>query len=230
MKKIVVLLITAVSFVFADVYATFEAKGLKEASLNLSSSGVVEKIFVDVGSRVKKGQLLLSLNDKEEKAALAMAKSDYSFLVAQYDRYQKSAEVFDKNTLEKLRAELDRAKNSLAMNEEKLSKMRLTAPFAGVISQKNIELGDMAINGAKPLFKLISFDTKLLLSFDSKYANSVKVGDEFCYAIDGKKSGKCAKISKIYPAVNEENKKLNAECIVEGVKPGTFGDGNIKTK
>lgn len=230
MKKIAVLLITAVSFVFADVYATFEAKGLKEASLNLSSSGVVEKIFVDVGSRVKKGQLLLSLNDKEERAALAMAKSDYSFLVAQYDRYQKSAEVFDKNTLERLKAELDRAKNSLAMNEERLSKMRLTAPFAGVIAEKNIEAGDMASPSARAAFRLITEETKLILSFDSKYAASVKVGDSFCYSFDGKPSGKCTKINKIYPAVNQGNKKLSAEADGNGVKAGIFGDGQIKTK
>jgi len=230
MKKSFMILIFAASCSLADVYATFEAKGSKEASLSLSASGIVEKIYVDVGSGVKKGQPLLTLNDREERASLAMAKSDYSFLVSQYDRYQKSAEVFDKNTLEKLRAELDRAKNSLALNEERLSKMKLAAPFAGVISEKNIEVGDMAGAGGKPLLKLISYDTKLLLSFDSKYATSVKVGDEFCYAVDGKKSGKCTKITKIYPALNSENKKLNAEARGDGIKPGTFGDGQIKTK
>jgi membrane fusion protein (multidrug efflux system) len=229
MKKIFVIL-TIAACAFADVYATFEAKGTKEAALNLSASGIVEKVYVDVGSGVKKGQILLSLNDKEERASLAMAKSDYAFLAAQYERYQKSAEVFDKNTLDKLKAELERAKNSLALNEEKVSKMRLTAPFSGVISEKNIEVGDMAAVGARPLFKLISHDTKLVLSFDSKYAGDVKVGDEFCYAVDGKKSGKCTKITKIYPALNSENKKLNAEADGSGVKPGTFGDGQIKHK
>jgi len=229
MRKIALFALLA-SAAFADVYATFEAKGVKEASLTLSSSGIVERVFVDVGSRVKKGQSLLALNDKEERAALEMAKSDYSFLNAQYARYQKSSEVFDKNTLEKLRAELERAKNSLAMNEERVAKMRLAAPFAGVIAEKNIEVGDMASLGAKAAFRLISDETKLLLSFDSKYAASVKVGDSFCYAYDGKTSGKCTKITKIYPAVNQNNKKLNAEAEGSSVKVGTFGDGQIKTK
>jgi multidrug resistance efflux pump len=229
MRKIALFALLA-SAAFADVYATFEAKGVKEASLTLSSSGIVERVFVDVGSRVKKGQSLLALNDREERAALEMAKSDYSFLSAQYARYQKSSEVFDKNTLEKLRAELERAKNSLAMNEERVAKMRLAAPFAGVIAEKNIEVGDMASPGARAAFRLISDETKLLLSFDSKYADSVKLGDSFCYAYDGKTSGKCAKITKIYPAVNQNSKKLNAEADGSGVKVGIFGDGQIKTK
>ena len=71
-KKLLVFSALA-GFSFADVYATFEAKGVKEAALNLSASGVVERINVDVGSNVKKGETLLGLNDREERAALAAA-------------------------------------------------------------------------------------------------------------------------------------------------------------
>jgi membrane fusion protein, multidrug efflux system len=229
-KMIFTLAILACEAVFADVYATFEAKAVKEASLNLSASGIVGKIHVDVGSHVKKGQLLLSLQDGEEQASLAMAKSEYTFLSSQYSRYQKSAEVFDKNTLDRIKAETEKAKYSLAHSEEKVAKTRLTAPFAGVIAEKNIEIGDMAGVSPKPLFRLISNETKLVLQFDSKYADGIKVGDSFCYAYDGKPSGKCAKIVKIYPAVNSDNKKLTAEAEGNGVKAGTFGDGQIKTK
>lgn len=218
------------SSLFADVYATFEAKAVKEASLNLIYNGTVEKIYVDVGSRIKKGQTLLSLKDGEERAAYRAAKSDYEFLSSQYARYQKSSEVFDKNTLERVRAETERAKNQTAMYNERLSKMHLTAPFSGVIAEKNIEVGDTAGLGSKPLFRLISEDTKLVIQFDSKFADKVKAGDEFCYSIDGKPSGKCVKINKIYPAVNQNNKKLTAEAIANGVKAGIFGDGQIKTK
>jgi len=228
-KRIIFGLLLGSSALFADVYATFEAKAVKEAFLNLPSSGTVERVYVDVGSRVKKGQTLLALKDGEERAAHAMAKSDYEFLSAQYARYQKSSEVFDKNTLERIKAETDRAKNQAVMHEEKLSKMRLTAPFDGVIAEKNIEIGDTVGFGSKPLFRLISNETKLVLQYDSKYADSVKVGDEFCYGFDGKPSG-CVKIKKIYPAVNQNNKKLTAETDGNGVKPGIFGDGQIKTK
>lgn len=223
-------ILTATTALFADVYATFEAKAVKDASLGLISSGTVEKIYVDVGSRVKKGQTLLSLKDGEEKAAYLSAKSDYEFLAAQYERYQKSSEVFDKNTLDKIRAETQRAKNQASMYAERLSKMHLTAPFSGVIAEKNIELGDTVGMGSKPLFRLLSEDTKLIIQFDSKFADKVKTGDEFCYSFDGKPSGKCVKINKIYPSVNQNNKKLTAEASASGIKSGIFGDGQIKTK
>lgn len=215
---------------FADVYATYEVKAVKEASLNLATQGIVSAIYVDVGSKVKKGQTLLVLNDNEEKASLEMSKSEYRFLKSQYERYEKSSEVFDKNTMEKLHSELTRAKNAQVVNEERVANKRLIAPFNGVITEKNIEVGDMASIGSKPLFRLVSNDIKLLLSFDSKYAEDVKIGDKFCFGLDGKSESKCATIYKIYPALNVDNKRLNAEANGVELKVGAFGDGNIKVK
>lgn len=228
MKKTVFILSALSCALFADVYATFEVKAKKEALLNMSVAGIVENIGVDVGSKVSKGDVLLSLNDKEEQALLKSARSDYKFLSKQYERHEKSADVFDKNSLEKLYAELQKAKHTLSYQEEKVSKMRLTAPFSGVIAEKNIEIGDAVSIAPKGLFRLISNDAKFVIKFDSKYASEVKVGQSFCYNLDGKVEVACSKITKIYPAVDKDNKKLTAEADAGALKIGLFGDGQIR--
>ena len=227
MKKIQIMIILLTNILFADVYATYEVKALNEASLNVSTSGIVSKINTDVGNKVKKGEVLLSLNDSEEKANLEISKNEYKFLLTQYERYKKSAEVFDKNSLDKLESELKSAKDLITLNEAKLSKMKIIAPFSGVISEKNIEVGDMSSNTEKALLKLVSNEKKLLLSFDSKFAQDVKVGDEFC--LNSKKDDykNCVEIYKIYPTLNSD-KKLNAEAYGVDLKIGNFGDGLIK--
>ena len=156
MKKIQLMIILLTNILFADVYATYEVKALNEASLNVSTIGIVSKINTDVGNKVKKGEVLLVLNDLEEKANLEISKNDYKFLLTQYERYKKSAEVFDKNSLDKLESELKSAKDLIILNEAKLSKMKIIAPFSGVISEKNIEIGDMSNNSEKALLKLVS--------------------------------------------------------------------------
>lgn len=241
------LLMTALSTLslWGDVYATFEAQAYREASLGMNASGIVKNLSVQTGDHVKKGTLLLELDSAEEQLSLQMAKADLealsketAFLSDQYARYEKSAQVFDKNTLDKLKSELgtklaqrDRARLSISYAEQKLSKMKLTAPFAGSISEKNIELGDMVSSmGGTPLFKLISDQTKLLIQYDSKFASQVKVGDRFCSSIDGKSTGKCSKIIKIYPSINTKNRQMTAEADGSGLRPGTFGDGMITAK
>jgi multidrug resistance efflux pump len=230
MKKVLFLTaLLSLNVLFADVYATYEVKPVKEASLNLSSSGIVSVINTDIGNQVKKGDVLLSLNDIEEKANLEISKSEYQFLLTQYERYSKSAEVFDKNTLDKLKSELKNAKDIVTLNEAKVSKMRIIAPFSGVVSEKNIEIGDKSDNGDKALLKLVSNDKKLLLSFDSKYTENVKIGDKFCLNSNNEDNKKCVEIFKVYPTLND-NKKLNAEAYGIDLKIGSFGDGSITNK
>ncbi len=245
MKKIALFSSLCTLSLWADVYATFESQAYREASLGMNASGIVKNVSVQNGDHVKKGTLLLQLDSTEEQLSLQMAKADLeaiskeaAFLSDQYARYEKSAQVFDKNTLDKLKAELDakraqqeRTRLSVAYSEQKLSKMRLTAPFTGSISEKNIELGDMVSSmGGTPLFKLISDQTKLLIQYDSKFGSQVKVGDRFCTSIDDKSTGKCTKIIKIYPAINTKNRQMTAEADGSGLRPGTFGDGMIMAK
>ena len=226
MKRIQLMIILLTNILFADVYATYEVKALNEASLNVSTSGIVSKINTDIGNQVKKGEVLLSLNDSEEKANLEISKNEYKFLLTQYERYKKSAEVFDKNSLDKLESELKSAKDLITLNEAKLSKMKIIAPFSGVISEKNIEVGDMSNNNEKALLKLVSNEKKLLLAFDSKFAQNVKTGDMFCLNSNKEDNKTCVEIYKIYPALNNE-KKLNAEAYGVDLKIGNFGDGLI---
>ncbi len=226
MKKIQLMIILLTNILFADVYATYEVKALNEASLNVSTSGIVSKINTDIGNQVKKGEVLLSLNDSEEKANLEISKNEYKFLLTQYERYKKSAEVFDKNSLDKLESELKSAKDLITLNEAKLSKMKIIAPFSGVISEKNIEVGDMSNNNEKALLKLVSNEKKLLLAFDSKFAQDVKAGDMFCLNSNKEENKTCVEIYKVYPALNNE-KKLNAEAYGVDLKIGNFGDGLI---
>ena len=226
MKKIQIMIILLTNILFADVYATYEVKALNEASLNVSTSGIVSKINTDIGNQVKKGEVLLSLNDSEEKANLEISKNEYKFLLTQYERYKKSAEVFDKNSLDKLESELKSAKDLITLNEAKLSKMKIIAPFSGVISEKNIEVGDMSNNNEKALLKLVSNEKKLLLAFDSKFAQDVKAGDMFCLNSNKEDNKTCVEIYKVYPALNNE-KKLNAEAYGVDLKIGNFGDGLI---
>ena len=224
--KIQFLILFLANFLFADIYATYEVKAIKEASLNVSTVGVVSKINTDIANQVNKGDILLVLNDLEEKANLEISKNDYKFLLTQYERYKKSAEVFDKNSLDKLEAELKSAKDLINLNEAKLSKMKIIAPFSGVISEKNIEIGDMSNNSEKALLKLVSNEKKLLLAFDSKFAQDVKVGDKFCINSNKEENKTCVEIYKVYPTLNNE-KKLNAEAFGVDLKVGNFGDGSI---
>jgi RND family efflux transporter MFP subunit len=226
-----------------EIYTTFNIKALKSANLAFYSSGIVEKIFVDVSSIVKKGDLIVKLQNDDVKASLAMAKASLEnekvslkFAKKAYDRQLLIKDLideakFDKYVLayESAKVAVAQAKANLAYQQSLLDRTEIHAPFDGVIFEKSVEVGDV-VSGMmlRTIFKIQSKnERKLILEFDQKYHASVKVGDKFMYSVDGDSKNYIGKISKIYPQANKKNRKIKAEVKAKGFMSGLFGDGYI---
>ncbi len=227
------------------VYAIFNVAAVRDANLMMDTSGIVAHIFVDVGTEVKKDDVLLALSNEDkiqnvnmQRAQLEGAKAQYIFAKNQYERYKRSGNAIDKNTLEQNYSNfknLESTYNNLQYNmqyqSEILKRTTLIAPFDGVIASKNIELGDGVGANQTKLFRLISNERKLIIQFDSKYLPLVKVGDIYRYKVDGKGAERESKIYKIYPAVDINTRKVSAEVSAPSdLQPGLFGDGYIMIK
>ena len=245
MRKILYIFIFLCASLYGeDVYATFVSYGVKEANLKLNSSGIVDTITVDVGSKVKKGDMLLKIQNNTQiqnvniqKAQVEATDQTYQFQKNQYERYEQSKNVVDRNTYEQIYFNFKETEGNLKVEqatlqyqEELLADTYLKAPFDGVIASKSIELGDGVSQNSTELFTLISNDIKLVIEFDSKYAGKVKVGDEFTFSVDGSNDTRVVKITKVYPSIDSSSRKLKAEALVNDMISGVFGDGTIRTK
>ncbi|WP_407380491.1 efflux RND transporter periplasmic adaptor subunit [Helicobacter sp.] len=214
-----------------DVYAIFNVKAVQDANLSLDSGGIVDKILVDVDTQVKKGDVLLTLANKDKASQLQAIKEQYLFAKAQYERYNKSADVVDRNTLDQYHSNYKKLEADYNYYQSSYEKSILRAPFNGVIAEKKIEVGDGVSGASTILLRLVSTNKKIVLQFDSKYQDKVRVGDLYEYSIDGGGVKKSTTITKIYPAIDTNTRKMTAEAMVENsMVPGLFGDGFIKTR
>ncbi|MBZ7994558.1 efflux RND transporter periplasmic adaptor subunit [Campylobacter canadensis] len=240
MRKI--LLILSSIYLFAnEIYASFDVIADKSSKLALSAGGVVSKIYVDVASKVKKGDLLLELDSDIEEIALKQAKSEYELAKIGFEhanntlnRYLQVKNVIDEQSLESIKAKqeefqtrLNTAQINILRYETMIKKKKLYAPFSGVISAKLVEVAEGVGGVMQPLFVLDSYPkVKLLLSFDEKYKDLVKIGDSFSYQVNDKKMQ--GKISKIYPNIDVKTRKVYAEVDAQDLSIGLFGEGYIK--
>lgn len=220
-------MITALSA--EEVYATFEIEAQKSANLAFSSSGIVQKVTVDVGSEVKKEDVLSVLQNDDLKVMLEGAQVALKYAKLDYDRQVKVKKIIDQSQFDQYAFKYENAKVQAAYQKSLLDKTVLRAPFDGVIYEKSLEEGDV-VSGAmiRTLLKIQSaHERKLILEFDQKYHAKVKVGDLFKYKIDGDEKIHEGKISKIYPVVNMENRKVIAEVEAKDLMVGLFGEGTI---
>ncbi|MGW8169939.1 MAG: efflux RND transporter periplasmic adaptor subunit [Sulfurovaceae bacterium] len=232
MKKIITLFAMAIVYVqAAGVFATFETTAQKSAKLAFSSSGIVKKIYVDVGSKVNKGDILATLHNEDLVALAATARAQAKFAEAEYNRYAQVKNYINAAQLDSYRLKKENAQTQLKYNESVLYKTVLKAPFSGVITAKTIEEGDVVTaQAATPAFKMQSVGPmKLIIKYDARYYNTVKVGQPYVFQIGGKGTKYKATIRKIYPTIDEKTQMIIAEAYIKDMPSGLFGAGTIVT-
>jgi RND family efflux transporter MFP subunit len=232
MKKIIFgLMVCGAALLANDIYATFSVQASKSASLAFSGSGIVNKVNVDVGEMVHKGEVLATLQSDDIKAGLEAAQVALKYAKKSYDRMQSIKEVTDQTKLDGAAFKYESAKAQVAYKQALLDKTILRAPFDGVISMKNIEVGD-TLSGVRlmTVFKIQSVHArKLIVEFDQKYWKSVKPGLTFVYTVDGDPGQHKGKIVKVYPLADPKNRKIKAEVPATDIPAGLFGEGSIAT-
>jgi multidrug resistance efflux pump len=230
MKKILLALMTLISFSHAqNIYATYNVVAKQDAKLAFITGGIVKSVDVGIDSVVKKGALLATLKNSDKKALLSSAKTTLKFAKRSLQRQKKIKKLIDEEKFDQTLYNYEKAKNNVAYQQAIYDKTYLKAPFDAIIYDKEIEVGD-AVSGMmlKTVFKIQSQHArKLILEFDQKYNQIVKVGDIFSYKIDGDKSIHKSIITKIYPYANFHNRKIKAEVITQDIIVGLFGDGFI---
>ncbi|MCF6224426.1 MAG: efflux RND transporter periplasmic adaptor subunit [Flavobacteriaceae bacterium] len=153
--------------------AYFSASGQIEteqfANISTRMMGYVSKIHVKVGDKVKKGQLLININNSaieakkaQANAGLIQAQAGFNIAKKDYERFKKlfeqnsaSQKEFDdiSTRYEIAKAQVESAKQMQNEINAMLSYSNIKAPFSGIITSKTINEGGMA-NPGMPLFSL----------------------------------------------------------------------------
>lgn len=142
------------------IYTTGTVFPKQESMISPKTSGRIEKLYVDEGDKVEKGQPLVELEQemlrivvKEEKASLKEARAQLKNLESTLKRRQKlfeegvvGAQSLDDTTTERdlAKARVQRARATLERAEQDLKDSVITAPFDGFIVEKMMNEGEMA--------------------------------------------------------------------------------------
>ncbi len=148
----------------AEVYvADAVIEAVNRATIASETSGRIEEIYVDVDDEVAKGDVLLRFSDKEQRARLAQAEAKQREAEArlreaevEYERVKKvfarklvSQAALDKASanLKATRQRVSAARASAKQAREQLNYTVVRAPYAGIVVERHVEVGEMARPG-----------------------------------------------------------------------------------
>ena len=146
-------------------------------------SGVVSKVLVEEGQRVKRGELLAELDDKTERLDYLKAKSNYEDALL-----GSSKQLVEQKKLE------------LAIAEENLSYTRITSPIDGKVYYVNVREGDRV--GLSTTMFVVADDSELIMttSVDEIDYSKVKLGQPVIITLDAFEGKHLfGKVTKIAP-------------------------------
>jgi len=149
--------------------ASGKIEAVNSANLSTRMMGYVDKIHVKVGDKVRKGQLLIRINSVDISAKLAQVNAGITEATVAYNNaekdYNRFTVLFNDNSasqkeLDDITAGYNMAKARLEASKQmknevnaQLAYTNIKAPFSGVITNKFINIGDMA-NPGIPLLEV----------------------------------------------------------------------------
>jgi RND family efflux transporter MFP subunit len=151
-----------------------------DAAIYARSPGIVEQILVDLGSRVKAGQLLARLESADQSIALAQARDRHADATVQAERQRKlkTAGVVTQADSERVELDLRAATLALQKAQRDYELTRIVAPFGGVVTGRSARIGRLVASGDS-LFHLTALAPVLAaVRLPESSAFGVKLGAE----------------------------------------------------
>jgi HlyD family secretion protein len=186
------------------VTATGTIQPVDTVSVGTQVSGVIDKIYVNYNSHVKKGQLLAELDKKtllselaSAKAALDKAKADVTYQAKNYERikilFQKGLIAQtdldnSTNTYDQAKATLKSAENAYAKAKTNLSYASIYSPIDGIVESRLVDEGQtVAASFSTPKLFTIAKDLtqmQVYANIDEADIGQVKVGQHVTFTVD----------------------------------------------
>ncbi|MBR5131420.1 MAG: efflux RND transporter periplasmic adaptor subunit [Alistipes sp.] len=201
---------------------TSEIKPYKENDVTPAVAGLhISEIKVDVGDHVKKGQVIVVMDQttlKQQEINLATMQDNYDRMLPVH----KAGGISDQQIVQ--------LENQLNLQKEVVANLRknstIHSPLTGIVTARNFESGDLFAQA--PILHIMQINQlKVKANISEQFYTTVKVGQKVSIEVDlypGEKFE--GKVSRINPALDAATRTFGVEITIanakERLRPGMF--------
>ncbi|MDR0894475.1 MAG: efflux RND transporter periplasmic adaptor subunit [Prevotellaceae bacterium] len=187
-----------------SVTATGTIEPVTEVEVGTQVSGIIDKIYVDYNSTVKKGELIAEMDKITLQSELASQRANYDGAKAEYTyqekNYERNKELHAKQLISDTDYETSlynyqKAKSAYASSEAALAKAQrnlsyatITSPIDGVVISRDVEAGQTVASGFETptLFTIAADLTQMQVVADVDEADigNVEEGQRVSFTVD----------------------------------------------
>jgi membrane fusion protein, multidrug efflux system len=221
------------------------------ATVRAEVGGSVTEVLVDDGQAVKRGQVLVRIDDTavrdaylSARAALRSAEATAQLArrnAQRSERLNAGGAIADRDVEDAqsnattAEGQLADAKARLASAEKQLSKTVLRAPFAGIVANVTVSEGDVVQSGGSLLSVIGPTSLRLEASVPVEDIAAVKPGTDVTFTVSGfERRSFGGKIQRVSPAVDPTTRQVRVIVSIANTEralvAGLFADGRVATE
>jgi len=216
-----------------------------EAPIYARTQGYLKKWYFDIGSKVKRGQLLAEIETPEGDQQLLQARADLKAAQANSELAGSTSErwqsLLKKNAVSKQEADQtagdylakQAAVDAAAANVARLAQLqdyeKVYAPFDGMITARDTDIGALISTGSKELFHLAATDkVRVYTSVPETSASGIKPGSEATLISDQFPTRTFqGTIARSSGSIDTSTRTMNVEVDIDNASgdllPGSYG-------
>jgi RND family efflux transporter MFP subunit len=221
-----------------------EIKPLNEAVIYARANGYVKRLVVDLGDRVKAGQVLAEIDTPEldhelerAKALLEQAQAAVGLAKITSERWtdlSKTASVSEQETAEKQAdyklktATTDSVRAEVRRLEKLKGFAKVAAPFNGIVTVRKVNVGDLIVaGGTRELFQISQTEKlRIFVQVPQSIARSITIGQSADLSLS-ELSGRTfkAKVVRTAGAISPDSRTLLVELEADNQKSEILAGG-----
>ena len=224
--------------------------GFSQSPIAARASGYVKKWYTDIGSVVKKGEVLAEIDTPELDQLLAQLfatqqQASESMQLAKlslerWDALRKKDVVSQQEYEEKksLYSQATANYNAASANAERTRQLtvfkKVIAPYSGVITKRFVDIGDLIDGTTKPLFLIAKTDPlRVYINVPQSYTPWIKIGQGADITLDEQKGRVfIGEVTKLASAIDPTSRTMQVEVSLgnkeKQLLPGAFVQVNLK--
>ena len=203
----------------------------QQSKIAFEITGRISSIYVDIGDRVKKDEVLAKLDDSEVNANLeqAVARLDLANQVLNRFEDLRKKGFISIQDFDKAKSEYLVAKSQVKFFEVKKSQTILRAPYDGFIQNRFVDEGTV-INGSNPILEILDANkVEAHVSIPENLVNNLEVSNDYVFEIGQEKDkGKFQRLAPM--SASGSNSRLAIFEFSDFFIPGSVIDLIIKIK
>ncbi len=202
---------------FINLQGAVKSENISYVAPRNGMGGYVKNVYIKQGQNVKKGQLVLKLDDQILRQSIEATKSQLAFA---QNVYNKTKTLWDQNIgtevqLLSAKNNVDAIQNQINIQEEQLKTYLVYADQSGVADIVNIKSGEMFTGAsiAGPQIQIVNnSELKVTVDVPENYAAKVKVGAKVVIDVPSMNKTFNTTITRIGQSINAGSRGFTAEC------------------